>query len=89
MGNPNKLCITTHDAPTNMKEFLKIDCKPTLQLGCVPLIALKLMEHKQTKQQQIVLTVGTKNSSKTGLYTHGCCQTASRSMSGAHRLKGG
>ena len=41
MEKPNEVAITTHNAPTEMKCFLKIAPKPTTQVGCIPLISMR------------------------------------------------
>ena len=44
MKNGNKTFLTTHEAPQDIKEFLKISKKPTSQIGCIPLVAMKNRE---------------------------------------------
>ena len=41
MKNTNPTFLTTHEAPQDIKEFLKISKKPTSQIGCIPLVAMK------------------------------------------------
>ena len=40
-GMNKSVLLNTHDAPNEIKQYLKISKKPTTQIGCVPLVRMK------------------------------------------------
>ena len=41
MDQPTQIYLNSHNAPSNIKEFLTIKPKPTTQVGCIPLVRQK------------------------------------------------
>ena len=41
MDQPTQIYLNSHNAPSNIKEFLTIKPKPTTQVGCIPLFRQK------------------------------------------------